>query len=60
MKGTCKDCRWWDTTETWTVEKPPHQMHPCAYYLSHRGIQDAAIVTASGPDFGCIHFEAKP
>jgi len=68
--GHCKDCRWWDR---WgPVKGAPFALGHChsPHFIQEGVIELPNQITASdqyeqsalitGPDFGCVNFEAEP
>ena len=73
MSGTCKDCKWWAPNYSGKdapMDGPfacrhPKLDHPDSELWDWCNPQDMAAaddgpaMILTGPDFGCIHFEAK-
>ncbi len=69
--GKCKDCKWWEVAAS--VVNGIEMRHcqwdsvmPCEHrdnWMSVHGDEDGGLATtgifqiATGPEFGCIHFE---
>lgn len=69
MTRTCKDCRWWgeqiavyDSPPWKQGERVAYPIRECAHHAAHpvEPVASDHAIVSSGPDFGCIHFEAKP
>ncbi len=67
--NTCKTCKWWNGAnqknsycglpmlEQFTFEPGGYRIPADAVYAVDRGGDVAGLLT--GPDFGCVHHEAK-
>ncbi len=72
---TCKTCKWWDHPDAVSLDDSPQHKHkPCGHPSMSQGggrlDADGAhgmyayyfgdyYTISTGPDFGCIHWEAK-
>lgn len=64
--NTCKDCRFWTGEEdagAFVCQHPHLNGHVsgCAYWMSNGAYPwGSRSMIFTGPDFGCIHWTAKP
>ncbi len=65
---TCKDCKWWENTPEIKPSLNHQNMGECENplleeigndCLSAGEVWGSPCTPATGPDFGCIHHEAK-
>lgn len=72
MTQTCKTCRWWAVNANGNPSNLPlNAAFACkcpsldvaahdAWDTNCAGVDDGYGVFVTGPDFGCVHYDARP